>query len=398
MAAFKPKQGQLTTKCMACKKGGWCPTFHIVNQADRQLKVKCLECGAPYPIPTLQEKQAVQTHPKRIRFVQGQSRQPVGQAVGAGQDSGSSRCPTWMLAASPSSQATRKPLQGGQGGGQKATPPPWSPEKKQLQEQKKDIEELKKKLAASLSNKNDNENDEAGTGPKPALPGGEPAEAVQSGQQELNRLRQTLATHKAKERTAEVELYQKLVEQAEQKLQEAKDRREAAKPLSQQQLEARQQLERAKTKQAEQKEACRKANEAVTAAKKAAEEAAKQQEEDDQQAQKAQEKCDQLAKQDTAPGKEPAFVDEGEDSFVKGRWVEFSKLCSKTFDPNTKAYQELETDFKEQYQRAKARQEPQQQEAMAVDGAAAKKKADDDLAKAEAKRQRQAEAAAANAA
>ena len=236
MAAFKPKQGQLTTKCMACKKGGWCPTFHIVNQAERQLKVKCLECGAPYPTPTLQDKQAVQAHPKRVRFLQGQSKQPVGQAIGTGPVVGAGRCPTWSSAALPATQTIRRPLQGRQESGQRAPVAPWK-----LQ---KENEELKKQLAAATANKNNNENEETGTGPKATLPGGEPAEAVQTEQQELNRLRQTLASLKEKKRTSEeVELYQKLVKQAEERLQEAKDKQEAAKPLSKRQLEARHQLE-----------------------------------------------------------------------------------------------------------------------------------------------------------
>ena len=112
------------------------------------------------------------------------------------------------------------------------------------------------------------------------------------------------------------------------------------------------------------------------------------------QAKRAQERYDLLAKQDTTLEKEPGFVDEGEDSFVKKRWDEFKKLCSATLNTNTLAYQELEADFKNQYQKEKASQQPQQQEAMVVDGAVAPRKADD-LEEVEAKRQRQSEEEAA---
>ena len=92
--------------------------------------------------------------------------------------------------------------------------------------------------------------------------------------------------------------------------------------------------------------------------------------------------------------KEPSFVDEGEDAFVQRRWQEFKKLCSATLNTDTLAYKELEANFKEQYHQEKASQKPQQQEAMAVDGAAAPRKADN-LEEVEAKRQRQSEEEAA---
>ena len=65
-----------------------------------------------------------------------------------------------------------------------------------------------------------------------------------------------------------------------------------------------------------------------------------------------------------------------------------SSLFSQTVADNTKV--DAEADFRRQYKEAKANQERQQQEAMAVDGAATTRKADH-LAETEAKRQRQSE-------
>ena len=157
-------------------------------------------------------------------------------------------------------------------------------------------------------------------------------------------------------------------------------------------------FDKAKAKQEEQRKVCRQAEEAAAAAKKQAEEAAKQQEEDDLQVLKAKEKCDLLDRQaqEKEAEKETGFVDEGEDSYVKSKMLQYIKLLRNDIDPSCQQYKLAALAFKEDYKTTKSAAA-----AMDVDSSAAEtRKAGDTLAEAEAKakRQRQAdeEAAAAS--
>ena len=270
-----------TTKCTKPNCKGWCFTDVVVGGWDRSRPggiPHCRDCNKRYPEPDVATKSRL-AGAYGIRYtttmaaaggqqVGNQSPQGTrGQPIGSGQGGGSGICPTWASVAASSPGTIRKPpLQAGQGNLHRQAPGPWTPEQKLRREN----EELKKKLAAK-EEKSDSSKD---PGPKSATPDGGQTDEVQKGYQELNRLKQTLGNLQKQERTAaEVDLYQRLVEEQEQKLQAAKDKREAEKPLSQQLVDARKQLEAAKAKQEAQKEACCKAKEAAKAAQKAAEEA-----------------------------------------------------------------------------------------------------------------------------
>ena len=103
---------------------------------------------------------------------------------------------------------------------------------------------------------------------------------------------------------------------------------------------------------------------------------------------------DKQAAQEEESEKEPAFVDEGEDSYVRSKMLQYNKLLrNKIDDPNCQQYKIADAAFREDYKATKSAAA-----AMDVDSTAAGTRKAEDLleeAEAKAKRQRQAEEEAA---